>query len=98
MAGEPVGYARALEVCVTGRRIPAGEAERVGLANLVVPRAELDGAVADLVAAVHASARDAVVEIKALLLDAVRRSFPEQELAERTAQVRRLRDLAGLDE
>lgn len=95
---ELVGYARAVEICVTGRRIPAAEAERVGLANLVVPRAELDGAVADLVAAVLAPARNAVVEIKALLLDALRRSYPQQELAERTAQVRRLRDLAGLDD
>ncbi|HET8659059.1 MAG TPA: enoyl-CoA hydratase/isomerase family protein [Micromonosporaceae bacterium] len=95
---ELVGYARALEICVTGRRVSAAEAERVGLANLVVPPADLDGAVTDLVAAVLAGARDAVVEIKALLAGAAARSYAEQEAAERAAQVRRIRDLAGLGE
>jgi len=37
-----------------------------------------------------------VVEIKALLLGAAGRSRDEQEAAERAAQLRRLRDLAGL--
>ena len=32
-----VGYARALEICVTGRRVDAAEAERIGLATVVVP-------------------------------------------------------------
>jgi enoyl-CoA hydratase/carnithine racemase len=95
---ELVGYARALEICVTGRRVPAAEAERVGLANLVVGRADLDGAVADLTAAILAAPRDAVVEIKALIAGAAGRTFPEQEAAERAAQIRRLRDLAGLGE
>ncbi len=95
---ELVGYARALEICVTGRRVPAAEAERIGLANLVVGRAELDAAVADLTAAVLAAPRDAVVEIKALIAAAAGRGFAEQEAAERAAQVRRLRDLAGVGE
>jgi enoyl-CoA hydratase/carnithine racemase len=95
---ELVGYARALEICVTGRRLSAPEAERIGLANLVVPATELDAAVRDLTAAVLAGARDAVVEIKALLAGAAGRSFPAQEAAERAAQVRRIRDLAGLGE
>jgi enoyl-CoA hydratase/carnithine racemase len=93
-----VGYARALELCVTGRRVAADEASRIGLANLVVPLADLDGAVDDLVAAVLAGSRDAVVEIKALLLGAGDRSYEVQFAAERAAQVRRLRDLAGLGE
>jgi enoyl-CoA hydratase/carnithine racemase len=93
-----VGYARALEICVTARRIGAAEADRLGLATLVVPRADLDAAVADLVAALLAPARDAVIEIKALLAGAAGRSYPEQEAAERAAQVRRLRDQAGLGE
>jgi enoyl-CoA hydratase/carnithine racemase len=92
---ELAGYARALEICVTGRRVGADEAQRIGLANLVVPRADLDAAVDDLVAAVLASSRDAVIEIKALLAAAAGRSFAEQEAAEREAQVRRIRDLAG---
>ena len=92
-----VGYARALEICVTGRRVAAAEAQRLGLANLVVPRAELDGAVHDLTAAVLAGPRDAVVEVKALLAAAGDRGYPA-EAAEREAQVRRIRDLAGVGE
>jgi enoyl-CoA hydratase/carnithine racemase len=92
---ELVGYARALEICLTGRRLDAAEAHRIGLANLVVPVAELDGAVEDLTAAVLAAPRDAVIEIKALLAGAAGRSYPEQARAEREAQHRRLRDLAN---
>ncbi len=93
---ELVGYARALEICVTGRRVSASEADRIGLANAVVPGAELDAAVADLVAAVLAADRSAVAEIKALLAGAGDRSYAEQDRAEREAQTRRLRGLAGI--
>ncbi|MFS7877342.1 enoyl-CoA hydratase/isomerase family protein [Streptomyces asiaticus] len=91
-----VGYARALEICVTGRFVHAEEAERTGLANLVVPAAELDGAVQDLAAALLAADRDAVIETKALLRGAVDRTYEEQRAAERAAQARRLRALAGV--
>jgi enoyl-CoA hydratase/carnithine racemase len=93
-----VGYARALEICATGRRLGAAEAQRIGLANLVVPAAELDAAVDDLTAGLLANDRDAVVEIKALLSGATRRTAEQQLAAERAAQVRRIRDLAGLGE
>lgn len=93
-----VGYARALEICATGRFVHAAEAERTGLANLVVKGTELDEAVADLAAAVLAAPRDAVVETKALLAGAVTRTDEEQRAAERDAQGRRLRDLAGLSD
>jgi enoyl-CoA hydratase/carnithine racemase len=95
---ELVGYARALELCLTARRVSADEALRLGLATVVVPRDDLDSAVADLVSAILAAPRDAVVEMKALLSGAASRSWPEQLAAERAAQVRRLRDLAGLGE
>jgi enoyl-CoA hydratase/carnithine racemase len=75
--------------------VDAAEADRIGLANVVVPGAELDAAVRDLTAAVLAAPRDAVVEIKALLAGAAGRSFDDQERAEREAQTRRLRDLTG---
>ncbi|MBI0376583.1 MULTISPECIES: enoyl-CoA hydratase/isomerase family protein [Streptomyces] len=91
-----VGYARALEICVTGRFVHAEEAERTGLANLVVPAAELGGAVQDLAAALLAADRDAVIETKALLRGAVDRTYEEQRAAERAAQARRLRALAGV--
>jgi enoyl-CoA hydratase/carnithine racemase len=94
-----VGYARALEICATGRRVGAEEALAMGLANLVVPPDDLDDAVRDLTAALLAGARDAVVEIKALLAGAAAgRDWPAQLRAEREAQVRRIRDLAGVGE
>jgi enoyl-CoA hydratase/carnithine racemase len=95
---ELVGYGRALDICVTGRRIDAAEALALGLATTVVPDADLDKAVTDLTGQILAANRDAVVEIKALLLAAASRSFEEQEAAERAAQVRRIRDLVGLGE
>ena len=95
---ELVGYARALEICVTAREVTAAEAAAIGLANLVVPAAELTAAVADLVAAVLAADRSTVTEIKALLGMAAGRSYADQERAERQAQVRRIRDLAGIGE
>lgn len=91
-----VGYPRALEICATGRRVGAAEALTLRLAELVVPPGELDAAVADLVAALLAAPRDAVVETKALLAGARGRSTAERLAAERAAQLRRLRDLAGI--
>ncbi len=90
-----VGYARALEFCLTARRIPADEASRLGLANLVVPAADLDRAVEELVASLLGADRDAVVEIKALLAGVPGRTAEQQWAAERAAQVRRIQDLAG---
>ena len=95
---ELVGYARALELCITGRRVGAAEADRIGLVNLVVPAPELDAATRDLTAAILSHHRDAVVEIKALLSAASGRSADDQARFEREAQVRRIRDLAGLGE
>lgn len=91
-----VGYARALEICATGRFVHAEEAERTGLANLVVPADQLDEAARDLSAALLAAPRDAVIETKALLSGAVSRTYEDQRTAERAAQGRRLRDLAGV--
>lgn len=93
-----VGYARALEICVTGRFVHADEAVRTGLANLAVPADELDSAVTDLTAALLAAPRDAVIETKALLRGASDRTYEEQRKAERAGQARRLRDLAGLSD
>ncbi len=91
---ELVGYARALEICATGRRFSAAEAERAGLANLVVPVDQLEAATADLAAALCATSRDAVSATKRLLLEARDRSYDEQLAAEREAQLKRLRALA----
>lgn len=88
-----VGLPRALEWCVTGRMVTAEEAFAAGLANAVTD--DLDKAVESLVEAVLASPRHAVVETKALLQGAARRTPEQQWKAEREAQARVLRDLAG---
>ncbi|CAL9404164.1 enoyl-CoA hydratase/isomerase family protein [Streptomyces sp. enrichment culture] len=93
-----VGYARALEICATGRFVLAEEAVSTGLANLAVPLDQLDSTVRDLAAALLAAPRDAVIETKALLRGAADRTYEDQRAAERQAQARRLRDLAGLGE
>jgi len=98
LLAEIAGYSRALEICVTGRRVGADEAFQIGLANVVVPGEDLDAAVGDLVAALLAAPRDAAVETKALLREARTRSLTEQRSYERAAQLRRLRDLAGMGE
>ncbi|MGH3727734.1 MAG: enoyl-CoA hydratase/isomerase family protein [Micromonosporaceae bacterium] len=95
---ELVGYARALELCLTARRVEADEAYRTGLASLVVSRDALDSTVADLASALVAAPHGAVSEIKALIGVAAGHSYPEQEAAERAAQARRIRDLADLGE
>jgi enoyl-CoA hydratase/carnithine racemase len=92
---DAVGYSRALEICATGRRFSAAEAERAGLANIVVPVDELEAATEDLVAALLTTNREAVSGTKQLLLDAGTRSYDEQLRAEREAQVIRLRALTG---
>ena len=95
---ELVGYARALDICVTGRRVGASEADRLGLATSVVPADDLDKAVAELTAQILAAQprrgrRDQGAARGRRVAD-----FAEQEAAERAAQVRRIRDLVGLGE
>lgn len=81
-----VGADRALEICLTGRRIGAAEAQDLGLSTLTVPRDELDLAVADLVAAVLAADETAVAALIPLLRGAGARGRADQLRAEREAQ------------
>jgi enoyl-CoA hydratase/carnithine racemase len=92
---ELVGYSRAMEICLTGRAVKAAEAQALGLANLVVPTAELDAAVSDLVAALTAPPVAASRATAALVRSAVRNDVAAQDAAERAAQVERLHDLVG---
>jgi enoyl-CoA hydratase/carnithine racemase len=94
---ELVGYSRAAEICLTARRVGADEAVRIGLASRVVANDDLDAAVDETVAALLAVNRDAAAETKALLQRAHGRTQDEQQAAEREAQYRRLRSLAGLE-
>jgi enoyl-CoA hydratase/carnithine racemase len=95
---ELVGYSRALDICLTGRQINAVEAERWGLADRVVAVADLELELQQLVTKVLSAPRDAVVEVKALLVGAAGCRPAVQEHAERAAQLRRIQDLAGLGE
>jgi enoyl-CoA hydratase/carnithine racemase len=95
---ELVGPSRALEICLTGRRISADEAERIGLATAVVSTNQLDATAHDLAAATLAADPGAVAEIKALVSGATGRTYADQDRAEREAQTRRLRELAGMGE
>jgi crotonobetainyl-CoA hydratase len=59
-----VPFHLAMGVLLTGKRIPAAEAHRIGLVNEVVPRAELDAAVTRWVDDVLACAPLSVRAIK----------------------------------
>lgn len=85
---ELVGTDRALEICLTGRRIGAAEAVSLGLATLAVPAAELDQTVDDLVGAVLDVDPAAVAELLPLLRGTARRDPAAQLTAEREAQSR----------
>lgn len=85
-----VGYARALEICATGRLVHAEEAVRTGLASLAVPPEELDAAARDLADAILQAPVAAVRELKPLLRSAVSASPAAQQRAEREAQARLL--------
>lgn len=93
---ESVGYARALEICVTARMVGAREAVDIGLATAAVPAAELDATVDDLVGALTAPMAGAVRATKALLQTAAAHDLDTQRRVEREAQIGRFRELAQL--
>jgi enoyl-CoA hydratase/carnithine racemase len=92
---ELVGYSRAMEICLTGRPVRAAEAHAMGLANVVVPRDQLDDAVAQLTAALLGPPVGASRATAALVRSAVRNDHDTPDAAERAAQVLRLQELAG---
>lgn len=91
-----VGYARAVEFCLTGRRVGAAEAVSCGLALRAVPISELDAAVDELVTGLLSAPPKAAAATLALLSNVADGLDPAAALAaERTAQLRRLRSLAA---
>ena len=85
-----VGYARALEICVTGRFVGAQEAVAIGLASVAVPPQDLGGAARDLADAILQAPQAAVRELKPLLRHAIDAPATGQLKAEREAQARLL--------
>jgi enoyl-CoA hydratase/carnithine racemase len=92
---QAVGYSRALEISLTGRAVGAAEARAIGLATAVVPPADLQAAVDDLVQALLAPPVAASRATAALVRSAVRNDAEAQDAAERAAQVQRLHELVG---
>src|SRR5204862_413761 len=72
-----VGLPRAIEMCLTARTVSAQEARELGLAELVVPAAGLDAAVADLTAALLATDAATARAVKELLGLAPRHTLEE---------------------
>jgi enoyl-CoA hydratase/carnithine racemase len=91
-----VGYHRALEICLTGRMIEAEEALALGLAEIVVPDAELASTVDDLVDAILGAPDPTVVSTKRLLAEGRLRTREEQSGLERTFQRDLLRRMLSL--
>ena len=85
-----VGYARALEICATGRFVGAQEAVAIGLAAVAVPGDQLDATARELAYAILAAPQAALRELKPLLRSAIDASPAEQLRAEREAQARLL--------
>jgi len=81
-----VGLPRAIELCLTARTVSAAEAAELRLAELVVPLADLDAAVADLVAALLATDAEAARATKRLLIQAATNTLEQQAAAERREQ------------
>jgi enoyl-CoA hydratase/carnithine racemase len=81
-----VGLPRALELCLTSRTVGAAEAAQLRLAELVVPGAELEAAVGDLVAALLTVEPAVARATKELLQQAPANDTDQQAAAERRAQ------------
>lgn len=85
-----LGYARALEICATGRFVGAQEAVAVGLAAVAVAGDQLDTTVLELADAILSGPEAAVRELKPLLRSAWDAPLADQLQAERAAQARLL--------
>ena len=80
-----VGVAKAKELCFTGDLVPAAEALRIGLADQVVPAAELMTKVRELAAKIAGNGPLAVAACKRLIHDGQSQSLPAALRAEQQA-------------
>jgi enoyl-CoA hydratase/carnithine racemase len=90
-----VGLPRALELCVTARTVDAAEAARLRLAEVVVPSAGLDAAVAELAAALLATDAATARATKRLLGLAPGHTLEQQAAAEGRMQGELARERFG---
>lgn len=83
---EIVGLSRAIELCTTARDVGASEAERLRLAEWVVPLADLDQKVSEVVEDLLSTNAAAARATKELLAQAAANTLEDQATAERRAQ------------
>jgi enoyl-CoA hydratase len=73
-----VGFAKAMELVITGRRIGAEEAERIGLVNQVVPRGEALTRAQELAHTIAALPQGAIRSDKESIMRGVGRTLEER--------------------
>jgi enoyl-CoA hydratase/carnithine racemase len=73
-----VGFARAMELIITGRRIDTGEAERIGLVNEVVPRGKALERAQELAHEIAALPQGAIRSDKESVMRGVGRTLEER--------------------
>ena len=73
-----VGFAKAMELVITGRRIDVSEAERIGLVNEVVPRGEALARAQELAQSIAALPQGAIRSDKESILRGVGRTYEER--------------------
>jgi enoyl-CoA hydratase/carnithine racemase len=88
-----VGYARAMEICATGRSVSAEEGFNLGFVTRLVD--DIETGVSEMVVAASSAPRGAIAALKPLLEAAETSTRGEQARHERQAQVARLRALLG---
>ncbi|WP_375422952.1 enoyl-CoA hydratase/isomerase family protein [uncultured Friedmanniella sp.] len=93
---ELVGYAAALELCLTARSVGADEALRLGLANRTAAPGQLEAELQRLVTELLTVPPSVSRATKQLLASATDRDDDDQRAAERRTQVSLLRAAVGL--
>jgi len=73
-----VGFARAMELVITGRRIGVEEAERIGLVNEVVPRGQALARAQELAGSIAALPQGAIRSDKESIMRGVGRTLEER--------------------
>src|SRR3954465_377024 len=90
-----VGYARALELCATGRKVSSPGAPPTGLVGSLAPAADLEEATGSLVEALLSAPDTALRALKPLLQGAAAWDREAQLARERTAQTGLLQGMLG---